>query len=243
MPLPAFPLVMVILFVSSSIRSTFGFGDALVAMPLLTLIMDFETATPLVALIAATMALAIVLQSRSQVQWRSAWRLIVSTMAGIPLGLALLQDAYEDLLKGLLAVVLIGFGLFSLIRPRVRRCQGEKAAFAFGFAAGILGGAYNTNGPPVVIYGTLKRWSPQLFRATLQGYFLPSSLSICIGHGLGGLWTAPVLQTYLSALPLVFLALFLGGGINRVLSPERFNRWIYGLLIVLGLTLLGRVLF
>ena len=37
------------------------------------------------------------------------------------------------------------------------------------------------NGPPLVIYGALRRWSPQHFRATLQGYFLPASLA-----GLGG---------------------------------------------------------
>lgn len=37
------------------------------------------------------------------------------------------------------------------------------------------------NGPPLAVYGSLRRWSPQRFRATLQGYFLPASLV-----GLGG---------------------------------------------------------
>jgi hypothetical protein len=31
------------------------------------------------------------------------------------------------------------------------------------------------NGPPLVIYGALRRWTPERFRATLQGYFLPAS--------------------------------------------------------------------
>ena len=30
------------------------------------------------------------------------------------------------------------------------------------------------NGPPLAIYGSMRRWSAQHFRATLQGYFLPA---------------------------------------------------------------------
>ena len=32
------------------------------------------------------------------------------------------------------------------------------------------------NGPPLAVYGWLRRWSPQGFSRTLQGYFLPASL-------------------------------------------------------------------
>ena len=43
------------------------------------------------------------------------------------------------------------------------------------------------NGPPLVIYGALRRWSPQYFRATLQGYFLPATLAGLIGYAATGL--------------------------------------------------------
>ncbi len=39
------------------------------------------------------------------------------------------------------------------------------------------------NGPPLVVYGGMRRWSPQHFRATLQGYFLPASVI-----GMAGYW-------------------------------------------------------
>ena len=234
--------VLGVVFCSTFIRSAFGFGDALVAMPLLAMILGLKTATPLVALLASTIGLTILARNWRSVQIQSAWRLICSTLAGIPLGLVLLKGAYENLLQILLAVILIGFSLFSLSRPKLLPLRGENAAFFFGFAAGILGGAYNTNGPPVVIYGTLKGWSPTSFRATLQGYFLPSSLFILAGHGSAGLWTGEVLCLYLYALPLVFVSIFLGGWINRRFSPQRFSQWVYRLLIALGLLLLWRTL-
>ncbi len=235
-------LVYLILFFSSLIRSTFGFGDALVAMPLLALVIGLKAATPLVALVASTIGLSILIRNWRKVRVHSAWRLIASAALGIPLGLLLLKGAYEDVLKVILAAVLIGFGIYSLARPRLITIRGEKPAFVFGFIAGILGGAYNSNGPPVVIYGTLKRWDPETFRATLQGFLFPTSLFILAGHGLAGLWTAPVIRTYLYALPLVFAAVYLGGRINRVFSTERFSRWVYVLLIALGLLLLGQIL-
>ena len=235
-------LVLAVLFCSTFIRSAFGFGDALVAMPLLAMVVGLKTATPLVALAASTIGLTILLKNWRSVQIRSTWRLIAATIAGIPLGLLLLKGAYEGLLQVLLAVILIGFAVFSLLNPRQIVLRGENPAFGFGFAAGILGGAYNTNGPPVVIYGTLKGWDPLTFRATLQGYFLPSSLFITAGHGASGLWTGEVLRLYLYALPLVFVSIFLGGWINRRFSPQRFSRWVYGLLIALGALLLWRTL-
>jgi hypothetical protein len=57
------------------------------------------------------------------------------------------------------------------------------------------------NGPPLVIYGTLQRWSPQHFRATLQGYFLPASVLIMAGYWFAGLWTAAVTRYYRSRFP------------------------------------------
>ena len=234
--------VCLILFCSSFIRSTFGFGDALVAMPLLAMLVGLKTATPLVALVASTIGLSILLKNWRLVRFRSAWRLIVSAAVGIPFGLILLRGAYENGLRIILAVVLIGFALYRLAKPQRPFIRGEAPAFAFGFVAGILGGAYNSNGPPAVIYGTLKRWDPETFRATLQGFLFPTSLFILAGHGLAGLWTAPVIRTYLFALPLVLAAVYLGGRINRAFSTERFSRAVYVLLIALGLLLLIRTL-
>jgi uncharacterized membrane protein YfcA len=229
--------VLAILFFSTCIRSTFGFGDALIAMPLLTLLLGFRTATPLVAFIASIIALTILIRKWREVELKSAWRLIVATLAGIPLGLLLLKNADEGILKLILAGVLILFALYRLLHPRLIVLKDEKWAFPFGFIGGILGGSFNTNGPPVVIYGTLRRWSPESFRATLQGYFFPTGLFILAGHGAAGLWTASVLQLFLLALPVVFIAIFIGGKLNRIIPEKKFDYFIYGLLFIMGILL------
>jgi hypothetical protein len=203
-------------------------------MPLLALVLGMQIATPLVAFGASTIALTILLGEWRSVDIKAAWRLILSSLVGIPIGLFFLKTAPESVIKGGLGVLLIAFGLLNLINPKLPTFRNEKLAYVFGLVAGVLGGAYNTNGPPVVVYGTLRRWSPDSFRSTLQAYFLPTGGTILISHGLAGLWTPDVLRLYVYALPFIMLAIYLGGRVNKVISSGRFNRIIYISLVVMG---------
>jgi len=231
-------LAVLILFVSTFVRSALGFGDALVAMPLLALLVGVKVATPVVAFAASTIAVTILLRHWRSVDVRATWRLVVASLAGIPFGLVLLKYAPEGRVKFVLGVLLILYGLYSLLAPRLPVVRGEGLAYVFGFVAGILGGAYNTNGPPVVVYGALKGWPPEYFRATLQGCFLLTGLMILVGHGVAGLWTPQVLKLYAFSLPAVMLAVFAGERLNRRLPREAFGRVVYAFLVVMGVLFL-----
>lgn len=227
-----------ILFISTLIRATFGFGDALIAMPLLGLIMEIQTATPLVALVNTTIATAICWGNWRTIDFKRGGRLILSSFVGIPIGLWLLNLASEGLIKGALGIIIILFAWYHLQRPFLTLLISPHWAYVFGFIAGILGGAYNTNGPPVIIYGILCGWPAKSFRTTLQSYFLPTSLLILIGHGLNGLWNHQLLRLYSWSLPVVLIAIFLGEILHYRISPKRFERLLYWLLIALGFLLL-----
>jgi uncharacterized membrane protein YfcA len=233
-------IVMGILFLSTFIRSSLGFGDALVAMPLLTIAVGLQTATPLAAMGATTIAITILLRAWKKVDLKAAWRLVLTTWIGIPIGIYFLNAAPDLLVKFLLGIVITGFGLYNLIVPNLPELRNENWAYLTGIIAGILGGAYNTNGPPVVIYGMLRRWNPEKFRATLQGYFLPTGLAILISHGVAGMWTPQVVNFYLTSLPIILLAVFVGGKVNQLIPPGKFDRIIYGFLVLVGLLLIIR---
>ena len=98
------------------------------------------------------------------------------------------------------------------------------------------------NGPPLAIYGSLRRWSPEHFRATLQAYFLPASLAGMGGYWLGGLWTPAVNHFYLVSLPGVLVATFLGRAINRRMRSRRFISYVHIGLIAIGTILLIKAL-
>jgi uncharacterized membrane protein YfcA len=235
--------VVAIIFAAAFVRSALGFGDAVVAMPLLATVVGLRTATPLVAFMGPTISLLILAKGWRAGDMKTAARLIVASSLGIPLGIYGLARLPEDPLKIALGVLILLYGLFGLTRPSVR-INNEKAWFPWmvGWTAGVLGGAYNTNGPPVVAYGMLRGWPPERFRATLQGYFLPTGLMILAGHGLAGMWTGEVFRYFLFSLPAIVLGVILGGLANRKLTHALFAKIVYGFLVLMGAVLLLQAL-
>lgn len=133
----------------------------------------------------------VVAQDWRDVHLRSAGGLLAATAVGIPLGLMVLTRAHAQSTKAGLGILLLIFAASSLLWPRALHMQRESRPLLLvaGFLAGVLGGAYGMNGPPLVVYGSLSGWSPQRFRATLHAYFLPASMLAwqAIGAAASGL--------------------------------------------------------
>jgi len=231
-------LILMIIFIGSLIRSAMGFGEAVVGMPLLALIIDVKSATPIIALTASTLALFMLISSWNKVNIRESISFILSTIIGLPIGLYYLKNTPDSFIKLVLGILLIGFGIYNLTVKNLPYLRNDRYSFYFGFFAGILGGAYNTNGPPTVIYGVLRRWKRENFRATLQGIFFPTGILINIGHGISGLWTDFVISSYLLALPVIIVALLIGSYLNSKLNEELFKKIIYCFIILIGFILI-----
>lgn len=224
------------MFVATLIRSAFGFGEALIAVPLLAFFMPVKVAAPLAVLVSITIAAVVVVQDWRHIHLRSARWLVLSTMFGIPLGLLLLTRSPEQWIKLVLGGLILVFALFCLAGNMRFRLQHDSLGWLLtcGFVAGVLGGAYGMNGPPLVVYGTLRNWTAQHFRATLQAYFLPASVLGMCGYASAGLWTHAVTRDFLFCLPVMIPAVFLGRAINHRLSAGTFSRYVYGALAAIG---------
>ena len=77
-------LIPAVLFLATLIRSAFGFGEALIAVPCSPCLIPVEIAAPVAVLVSVTVALLILLQDWSKVHLRSAVRLVLPTLPGIP---------------------------------------------------------------------------------------------------------------------------------------------------------------
>lgn len=226
--------VVAVVFCATLVRTVFGFGDALVAMPLLSLLLEVRVVSPLVALVATTTSVIIVGRDWRDIEFISARWLVLSSFAGIPLGILYLKNADESVVKSLLSAVVICFAIYGLRGPGALVLRTNRTGWIFGFSAGVLGGAYNAYGPPLAVYGTLRRWSPERFRANLQCCFLASGLVVVCSHALGGLWVAQVGYGYLFGLPAVPVAVFIGRRLAQRFHPAAFTRYVYGLMIAIG---------
>lgn len=232
--------VLLVVFFATLIRSTFGFGEGLIAVPLLALTIPIEIATPVVVLLSITIAAVVVAQDWRKIHVRSTGFLLAPTFLGIPLGIALLTSVHQQAVKAALALVIMAFSGYCLLGRKPPQLDSDSRVWLLscGFLAGVLGGAYGMNGPPLVVYGAMRRWSPQHFRATLQGYFLPASIVAMIGYWLAGLWRPAVTHYYLISLTVAIPAVFLGRAANHRLQGDAFLKYVHGVLVCVGLVLL-----
>lgn len=232
--------VLLVVFLATLIRSAFGFGEALFAVPLLALRLPLAIAAPLAVLISITIAGVVVAQDWRKIHMRSTGWLVFPTLFGIPLGLALLTSSHQRAVRVGLAILIIAFAAFSLIGTRPPELEKDSLPWLLGcgFFAGVLGGAYGMNGPPLVIYGAMRRWSAQHFRATLQAYFLPASVLGMAGYWLKGLWVPAVTHYFLISLPAALPAILLGRMLNHRMHGETFLKYVYAGLALIGVVLL-----
>jgi uncharacterized membrane protein YfcA len=234
--------ILIIIFIATVFRSAFGFGESLIAVPLLAIWLPLDIAVPLSVLLSITIAAIVVVQDWHKIHFRSAGSLIGFTLIGIPLGLLLLVKTDERIVKAILGAVIAIFSVYLLAGKQLSELKKDNNAWLFGcgLLAGILDGAYGINGPPLVIYGAKRRWSAQHFRATLQGYFLIASAVGLIGYWLTGLLVSTVFHYYLLCLPVMVPAVFIGRSINNRLTGESFFKYVYWVLLGIGLFLVTR---
>ena len=229
--------VAIIVFLAVVTQAATGFGLALVSMGLLAQLLGIQVAAPLVAMIALPLEFMLLVRYRHALNWKAVWQLSAASVVGIPLGILALKQVNEKIILTVLGLVIVGYAVYALINPRMPELQ-PGWAWGFGFVAGLLGGAYNTAGPPAVIYGSGRRWSPPEFKSNLQGFFLLNDALVITGHALSSHLTPVVWDNYRVALPALALGLIAGLGLERLINPAAFRKIVLLLLIVTGLRLM-----
>ncbi|MBU2647016.1 sulfite exporter TauE/SafE family protein [bacterium] len=232
--------ILLILFVSTFVTSALGFGIGMIAMPLLALIVDVKTAAPLLAMVTGTMTGIYLATHRHEIDFKSVWRLILSSLPGIPIGLLLLKGGNDSVMKAFLALIIIAFAAYSLFGQTRHTIKSDWPAFGFGFMTGIASGAYNMGGPPLIIFGALKEWPASTFRATIFSIFFPNSILLVSGHFASGLVTESVTRYYLMSLPILIFSIITGGKLTNKIPADRFNRIIQVCLLIIGSILIIR---
>lgn len=232
------PLLLLVVTFASFTQGIAGFGSALIAMPLIVKIFGLQVAVPLVALIVLVLEIALFIRFRRALRVNVVSKLIISSLLGIPIGQWILAKVDEDFMLSVLGVVIIAYALYVLTNYRLPRLQHPTWAYLFGFTGGLLGGAYNTSGPPVIIFGNCRRWEPAEFKANLQGFFIVSSFWIALSHGIRGNLTTEVWRLFLPSTIAIAIGLWAGLTIDKRINSELFQKIVLWLLLLLGVSLL-----
>lgn len=236
----SFYIMLTLIFFSAGfVQGVTGFGSALLAMPLLLLILDARTAVPLCMLNGLLITLFLSFQLKRHLDWKKKMApLVIGSIPGIITGVTFLKRAGDDTIKLFLGLMLIGYSFYSLyMKPRPRKL-GRIWAYVAGFSTGAIGAAFSAGGPPTIIYTTLTGWPKDEIKATLSGFFLITGMLSTVAHAMTGLTTVTVLGYLVWTAVPVLLGVATGSVFYGRLSREGYMRSIYFLLICMGLMMI-----
>lgn len=235
---PTLLLELLIVFLGCFTQSLTGFGVALVMMALLPPLIGLPVATPLVALIGIVLEVLMLFRYRASIKFKSILGLLISSTITIPIGVVYLRRLDERIALFILGLIIVLFAIYALTGFQLPELKHPVWAWVFGVVSGLLGGAYNTAGPPVVIYGNCHRWSPQEFKSNLSGFFIIGSFVVVASHWMSGNFTSTVWSNFLLSIPALLIGFLLGQSMDKWLNPEIFRKIVLVMLVILGLRLM-----
>lgn len=233
----SFTLIAAILFLAAFTQSLSGFGVALIAMALLPTLIGMQMSIALVALVGFLVNLGVLIRYWRSLQIKTILPLIISSWVGVPLGILLLRRLDEALTLPLLGIIIAGYALYALLGLKLPALNGRGWAYGAGFFGGFFGGAYNTPGPPVILYASCQDWKRDVFKGNLQAFFIQVGVIVVIGHWASGSFTPEVWSLFWRALPWLIAGMLAGLSTDRWINPEIFRKIVLVLLVVTGLRL------
>jgi uncharacterized membrane protein YfcA len=217
-----------------------GFGFGLLAIPLLSLLIDIKTAVPLCSLLGILVTAFLSLRLRKHIDRRKILPLLFGCIPGVAVGTLVLKKAPTELLSVLMGVMLIAYALYRLTGNQQPRSIDSRWAYAAGFFTGAISSAFSAGGPPTIIYATLRGWNKNEIKATLSGFFLTGGLTVVTAHALTGLTTRLVLHYFLLSAPVVIGGVFIGSLLYDRIDTSVYLKLLQCLLLAMGILMIWK---
>lgn len=217
-----------------------GFGNGLVALAFLPLVMSPVAAIVLLTVYTVLATIVIFVPLRADFHPAGLPALLLGSVLGTPLGVWVLAALPASTLTRLIGLVLLAVVALEWLGLYPARLPGRGWALGAGLAAGVLGAGVGTPGPPVVLYTASQGWSARTIKANLQAFFLVNQVVIMIGYWWAGLLTTEVWRYAAVFLVPATLGLLLGMALFARVDQARFRRIVFAILFASGLLLVVR---
>ncbi len=211
------------------VQSVTGFGFALVAVPLLALVLGPAPAVVATTLVSLLISVAVLRADRSFVDWRHAGVVSLAGLAAMPLGLWVLTRVPERALTAVIAVVLLVST--AVVARGLTLRPGRTTEVTVGAASGVLLTSTGMNGPPLVVAFQAQGMAPRPFRGTLSAVFLVEGVAAVALLTLGGQLTREALLAAAVGVPMMAVGWLVGNRVFHRLDAATFRRLVLWMLV------------
>jgi len=177
---------------------------------------------------------------RHSFNWKRLWPFVIGGVPGVVIGISVLRWSNPASMRLVVAVFLVLYSLYGLVRPAFKPVRVGAATDAIaGFIGGALGSMVGFPGILVVIWCGLRGWSKNEQRAVFQPMAVVLLLIAGITLAASGTITRPIVELLMIGLPGLLLGTWAGFELYGRLNDETFRKAVLALLLASGLFLLA----
>ncbi|MDE2167412.1 MAG: sulfite exporter TauE/SafE family protein [Alphaproteobacteria bacterium] len=230
------------LLAGSTVKGVAGIGLPLVAVPLLTVLVNLKT--------AVTMTTVPIISSNLMQSFQGGhfphlvkrfWTLLVPLFVTIFTTTRLLVVLSERVLDVIIGVAVISIPLILHFVPHIRVIHAHQrwANPLVGIVSGLLGGISTFYGPPIMLYVFGMRLPKDEFIPTISLMYTIASFGMLLGIYANAVASVPEIGISVLMLIPTAIGMWIGRLVHVQLSERRFQHIVIAIYVATGLTFLA----
>ncbi|MQF99004.1 MAG: sulfite exporter TauE/SafE family protein [SAR202 cluster bacterium] len=211
-------------FLGSTVKTTTGFGFALISVPLLLPFMDLPNIVAIILPLVLINDYAITITHKNTLKPKTIALMATSAIVSIPIGIFTLYVISTYILKLIISALILIIAFF-LMSGRTITIKREKiATIIAGSLSGILASSSGLSGPPVTLLLINQKWNKVDFRSNLALYLSIIDSATVFFFLLTGLVNAESLYVDLLLIPSVIGGYLFGRILVKHISQYIFTK-------------------
>ncbi|HKR19671.1 MAG TPA: sulfite exporter TauE/SafE family protein [Stellaceae bacterium] len=229
------------LLAGSTVKGVAGIGLPLVAVPLLTVLVNLKTAVTMTTVpIIGSNFVQSIQGGRFLHLVKRFWTLLVPLFVAIIVSTRLLVVLPERVLDLIIGVAIISIPLVLHFSPHIRvtRAHERWANPLIGIGSGLLGGISTFYGPPIMLYVFGMRMPKDEFIPTISLMYTVAGVGMLFGIYANRVATLPEIGVAFLMLIPTAIGMWIGRLVRVQLSERRFQQLIVAIYVITGVTFL-----
>jgi uncharacterized membrane protein YfcA len=222
------------------LQGCLGFGFGMITVPPMLMMLAASDVVPMQIALGALMSVPLAWKARMHIQPMLVGPLILSAVAGLPLGTLILHQFDGPVLKLTIGIVLVSMSLAMLTGWSYPVKRQLPMLFPIGFLAGLMQTSFSMSGPPIILFLTNQGMDKTTFRANVL-IFLSTlaciSTVVFVAHAE---YDGDDLKRMAVFIPAVMMGGLLGERWTNRIPRETFRRITLMVALVMGLLLVLR---
>lgn len=224
-------------FVAAFVHAVSGFGFALFIMPPLSALIGPKEAVALSSVFGIWSNTRVYVSSWRDTDWALCLPMLLGAAVGMPIGIVVLLTTDTNILKAIMAVVVLLSTLLIWRGWKLAR-HGRPLSAGVGLISGILNTSTSMNGPPIVLYLQGMQVEPARFRGTIAAFFTASNFIAVTLLAANGAFSRATIGQSVVGFPALLVGYAVGYRVFQRIDAIRFRQVVIGILLISGVVAL-----